>query len=458
MNTKYSNIPISQSDSEDSQLMTAITAPNASTAPKALNLKTVLIITYYWPPSGGAGVQRWLKFAKYLPGHGWKPVVLTVDPLYAAYPVTDDTLARDIPETTEVIRTKAVDWFRLLKRGKSKVPTAGFANDSNDSLKNKIIRFTRGNLFIPDPRRGWNGYAYKEACRLIVKHDIKHVITTSPPHSTQLVGLRLKKRFPSIKWIVDLRDPWTDIYYYNKFYHTLPARLIDSCYEKTVLKKADRIITVGRTLEKSFIDKVPGIKGKTIVLTNGFDPDDFRTFQSKNPESLTIVYTGTLSEMYPVDGFLSAIAKRKSKGLATRFRMVGIIPVAIRQKITGILGNENCDFIGYCSHEDSLGFLEDASALLLIIPDHKSNGSIITGKLFEYLATGKPVICLGPAEGDASEILNETKQGKNFSYDDKDGIELYLENLPAGLVSGKMTAEKYSRNFLTGLLSEVLET
>ena len=181
-------------------------------------MRRLLVITYYWPPAGGAGVQRWLKFSKYLPQSGWEPVILTVDPQFASYTVLDTTLAKDIPDQTKVYRTKATDWFRLYVNGKSKVPAAGFAVNMDNSLKGKISRFIRGNFFIPDPRRGWNKFAFRKACEIIETLKINHIITTSPPHSTQLIGLRLKKRFPEITWIADLRDAWTDIYYYRLFY------------------------------------------------------------------------------------------------------------------------------------------------------------------------------------------------------------------------------------------------
>src|SRR5512133_158000 len=147
-------------------------------------MNKVLIITYYWPPSGGAGVQRWLKFAKYLPENGWEPVILTVDPEYAAYPAIDNQLGKDLPESVQVHKTPATDWFRIYSSDKSRIPSAGFATGSDNKLKGKISRFIRGNLFIPDPRRGWNRYAFEKACELIEKEKITTIVTTSPPHST----------------------------------------------------------------------------------------------------------------------------------------------------------------------------------------------------------------------------------------------------------------------------------
>ena len=267
-------------------------------------MNKVLIITYYWPPSGGAGVQRWLKFSKYLPEFGWEPVILTVDPRYAAFAVTDNSLIDDIPSSLRVYSTPATDYFRIYGKNRSKIPSAGFANSLNNTLKEKVLRFIRGNFFIPDPRKGWNKFAFKKACELIESEGINHVITTSPPHSTQLIGLKIRKKYKNIKWIADLRDPWTDIYYYNQFYHTSIAKHIDSGLERRVLTNADRIITVGESLKSSFSLKVKGIENKTEVITNGYDEDDFRHVSYFPSEIFTISYIGTLSEVYPVNGFL----------------------------------------------------------------------------------------------------------------------------------------------------------
>ena len=162
------------------------------------------------------------------------------------------------PLDVEVHRTKAVNYFALYNRDQSKIPHAGFASGKREGIKSAISRFIRGNFFIPDPRKGWNRYAFRKACELIRSENISHVITTSPPHSTQLIGLRLKRRFPHLKWVADLRDPWTEIYYYDMFRPSLPARMLDRNLEKRVLTRADRIITVGQTLASSFAARFKG--------------------------------------------------------------------------------------------------------------------------------------------------------------------------------------------------------
>ncbi len=420
-------------------------------------MKKVLIITYYWPPSGGAGVQRWLKFARYLPDFGWEPFILTVDPEYAAYPVTDNSLLSDIPGSLRVITTHATDYFSIYKKDRSRIPAAGFANSSENSLKNKILRFIRGNFFIPDPRKGWNRYAFRKACSIIEKEDIKHVITTSPPHSTQLIGLKLKKKYPHVKWIADLRDPWTDIYYYSQFYHTAIARAIDSGYEKKTLLRADRIITVGESLKESFCTRAGDIEKKTYVVTNGYDESDFKNVKFSPCSEFTVSYTGTLSDAYPVQSFLDAAAGFVSKGKKLKIRFIGTVSPKQTDLIKKTLPGNITSFMPYVDHQAVIKHMMESDILLLIIPDHKSNRSIITGKLFEYIACGKPIICIGPVDGDASLILRESARGKTFGYSDSDGLSRFLEDISnKSYAASKTSPVVFSRRALSEKLASLL--
>ncbi|HUX59161.1 MAG TPA: glycosyltransferase [Bacteroidales bacterium] len=421
-------------------------------------MNKVLIITYYWPPSGGAGVQRWLKFAKYLPEFGWEPIILTVDPEFAAYPVTDYSLEKDLPATVEVYKTPATDYFSIYNRDRSKIPSAGFANSVNNTLKGKFLRFIRGNFFLPDPRKGWNKFAFKKACEIIQTKGIKHVITTSPPHSTQLIGLKIKKRYPGIKWIADLRDPWTDIYYYDQFYPTFISRAIDSSFEKNVLEKSDQIITVGNSLKDSFDSKVKGVAAKTVVITNGYDEDDFNMIKSTKPSKFTITYIGTLSDHYPVDGLVDALRKLQQEGREFNIRFVGTIASKAKELILSSIEYSSVEFIPYTAHKEAIKYMLNSSVLLLIIPFYQNNKSIITGKLFEYLATGTPVICLGPGAGDAAGLLKESGHGKTFHYSDSKGI---FNNLTAlftdNSVFEKASIKDFTRRELAKKVVSVLE-
>jgi len=418
----------------------------------------VLIITYYWPPSGGAGVQRWLKFTKYLPSSGWIPVVLTVKPECAAYPSKDESLYNEIPVDVEVHRTKALNYFALYNRDQSKIPNAGFASGAGKGFKSFLSRFIRGNFFIPDPRRGWNRYAFRKACELVKSGNISHIITTSPPHSTQLIGLRLKRRFPRLKWIADLRDPWTDIYYYDMFRPLLPARMIDRELERQVLSRADRILTVGQTLASAFASITETVADKTSVLPNGFDEEDFQGVVSSSPVQFTITYVGTLSPAYPVKGFIDAVRDLKINDKSVVLRFVGTVPEEVRTLFALNAEGPRTEFISYCEHPEAIKHMMNSSMLLLIVPDHKSNRSILTGKIFEYLATEKPILLIGPEDGDAARLLRLCGYQGIFGYNDVHAIRDFITRVGEGKTLKRNGHHlEYSRRALSVKLGEILD-
>ncbi len=417
----------------------------------------VLIITYYWPPSGGAGVQRWLKFTKYLPSSGWLPVVLTVKPEYAAYPFRDLSLYGEIPLDVEVHRTKAMNYFALYNKDQSKIPHAGFASGNEKGLRSKISRFIRGNFFIPDPRRGWNRYAFRKACELIKAENITHVITTSPPHSTQLIGLRLKRRFPRINWVADMRDPWTDIYYYDMFKPSMPARMLDRQMERNVLTRADTVITVGQTLASILAGKAENIEKKIHVLPNGFDEEDFEGIVPVLPEKFTVTYVGTLSPAYPVKGFIEAINEVRSGGRPVKMKFVGTVPEPVQELFPADGEGNGPEFIQYCEHPAAIKHMMDSSLLLLIIPDHPSNRSILTGKIFEYMATEKPILFLGPDDGDAARLLALCGYQGIFGYNDVQGIRDFIMRVAEGKTVKRSGHHlEYSRRALAVKLGDLI--
>lgn len=419
----------------------------------------VLIITYYWPPGSGAGVQRWLKFSKYLPAYGWEPFILTVDPDFATYPALDPTLEKEIPPSLRIWKTKATDYFRLYRKDKSRIPSSGFAVGREKGLTGKIIRFVRGNFFLPDPRRGWNKYAFRKACEIIEDNGINHIITTSPPHSTQLIGLKLRKKYQNLRWIADLRDPWTDIYYYNYFYPSSFSRKIDAIYESEVLKNADKLITVGKSLKALFATKHPGIEQKTEVIFNGYDDDDFNGVTEAATDIFTLSYIGTLSGSYPLGGLLKALSGLEKRRLAFRLRFVGYVSEKQKNLISSEIDSSRLEFIDYTDHKSAIGYMAGSSVLVLIIPDHSTSGSIITGKLFEYLASQRPVLCLGPTDGDAAELLKTSGHNSVFGWNDYDGIIRFICGVmdhPGEIISQKPSG--FSRKALTGRLTGILST
>lgn len=423
-------------------------------------MKKVLIITYYWPPSGGAGVQRWLKFAKYLPEFGWQPIILTVDPEYASYPQRDESLSKEVGSDCLVYTTKSFELYNLYKlvSGKKEVPYGGFANESKEGLLQKFSKFLRGNFLLPDPRKGWNKYALKKAAELIREFNIETMVTTSPPHSTQLIGLKLKQKF-NIRWIADLRDPWTDIYYYNQFKHTALALRIDKNYERKVVENADLLITVSEDVKRIFAEKseLP-IAEKTVVIPNGFDEDDFRIANIPTETRKIITYTGTISEAYDVDCLLEALcllSEDSKSQLLVRF--VGKVPHSVETKFRS--AGLEIELVGYVDHAKSIEYLFRSDLLLLVIPKVKNNRGILTGKFFEYLASQKPILAIGPTDGDLAKIIQETQCGNLFDYEDSKGMLRFIQETleTPEITVGLEKANQYSRKELTRKITKLFE-
>jgi glycosyltransferase involved in cell wall biosynthesis len=269
--------------------------------------------------------------------------------------------------------------------------------------------------------------------------------------------LKIKKKYPALNWIADLRDPWTDIYYYKQFYPTFISKRIDLRFEKSVLKKADKIITVGVSLKNLFSLKIKGVENKTEVITNGYDEDDFTGITPIIPAMFTITYVGTLSDIYPIDGFLNAVQIFKNKGHEIILRFIGTVSQNQKDLIQSKSGDSILEFIPYVDHPAAIQYMLKTSVLLLIIPDHQSNKSIITGKIFEYLASGKPIICLGPPDGDAAGIIGNTGYRRTFSYMDSKGISEYLSSLATEMpFIESISPAVYSRKELTGKIIPLL--
>ncbi|MFW5706467.1 MAG: glycosyltransferase [Bacteroidota bacterium] len=426
------------------------------------NKEKVLIISYYWPPSGGPGVQRWMKFVKYMPLFGLQPVVVTVDPYQATYPVTDPGLAQEVDPSVQVYKTPTREPYALYKKifRKKQVPYSGFTNEGNEGISSALSRFIRGNLFIPDARKGWNPYAVRKAAQLIEQCNIKLLITTSPPHSTQLAGLKLKSLFPHLKWIADLRDPWTDIFYYQKMHHLPFARKLDLALEKSVLNKADVVVTVSDHLKSIFEKKQnEGHPSPLVVIPNGFDPDDFQGFNVEPEKGIfTIGYTGTLSDSYNLSAFIKALERLLSKGnYNLRMNVAGHISSQWSDKLSDVLVGRLVNQ-GHVNHRQAIGTMLQSDLLLLVIPQMQQNEGIITGKIFEYLAARRPVLGIGPLKGDAASVLGQTKSGRMFDFDDHEGIENFLLDF----MEGKSRFEpdfnmvnSYSRKALTSKLASI---
>lgn len=392
-------------------------------------MEKVLIISYYWPPSGGAGVQRWLKLSKYLALEGVEVHIVTVNPEQASYMQLDASLCEDVHPLVQVHTTRSFEPINYYAKliGKSNVPTAGFSNKSSIGWKQKIVNSIRSHIFIPDPRRGWNRFAYKKAKEVINAHDIKYVITTSPPHSTQLVGLKLKRKMKdSIKWVADFRDPWTDIYYYNLLCHSFLSHYINKRFETKVIEQSDNIITVGERFKATLLSKTKLItEDKIHVIPNGFDTNDFAKTQVNEPldSVFTIAYTGTISEHYEPKVFFKALGKliNKHPDSGIQIKLVGVVSEKIKEFILSEIGSAAV-FIPPVSHTEAIDYMLRSNALLLITQGEEGT---IPGKTFEYLASRRRIICIGT--GDAAIAISNCAAGKSFDRSEENEIFHYLE-------------------------------
>ena len=379
----------------------------------------LLVISYYWPPAGGPGVQRWLKTSLALAELGHQVEILTVDPEQATYPLRDESLLDEAKPLT-VHHTPARDWFAAYQKltRRKEVPFSGFANQAGrPGPIQRLSRFIRGNFFLPDPRRGWNGYALSKARQLHAKWPFDVIITTGPPHSTHLIGRALKRQL-GIQWWADFRDPWTDIYYYDRFYPSRWARRLDARMEHSVLSESDRIITVSKDLHRLFEAKVPGASERCHIMPNGYDPADFsQEALTPNNAVYTLAYTGTLTLEYPVRLVEDALRQILNSGRALRLRMAGRPAKEFEARMAHLqeeFPQFHTEFLGYLPHKSSVAVLQEADALLLLIPDLPNNQGILTGKLFEYLGSGRPIWGFGPLNGDAQEILHGCQAGTLF--------------------------------------------
>jgi glycosyltransferase involved in cell wall biosynthesis len=411
-------------------------------------MKKVLVITYYWPPSGGAGVQRWVKFIKYFKDQNINPFIISVDPDFASYPLIDNSLKNDIPDNTNVYLTKTNEPYSFYKKiNNNQTPYAGFANEGRPNFFQKIARFIRGNFFIPDSRKGWNNFAYKKAVEILEKENIDTVITTSPPHSTQLIGLKLKET-QNIKWIADLRDPWTDIYYYKSMLHTKWAKQKDLNYEKRVIEKSDKVVVVSDSIKQLLLNKSNLFKESKIhIIPNGFDDDDFLVSSKNNNSKFLLSYVGTITKDYPLDSIKKSISNLN----------INLESTGKADEPTKLLLNEVASFNNHVKHKESINLLLASDMLLLVIPKISNNKGILTGKLFEYLGARKPILCIGPTDGDAAKIIEECKAGKTFDYSDENGIYDFIETYMSNeFIFENKNYLKYSRRNLTKNLSKIL--
>jgi glycosyltransferase involved in cell wall biosynthesis len=426
--------------------------------------KKVLIFTYYFPPAGGVAVQRFLKFSKYLPEFGWDPIIVTV--ANGSYPYYDESLLKEIPHSLKVYRTKTFEpfeFYNMLKGKKGKaMPVVSVGSHQNKSFFQKISEYIRANFFVPDARMGWVSYAVKQAEEILKDEKIDAIITTGPPHSTHLIGLELKQKY-GLKWIADFRDPWTGIFYNNILPRTEATKQKDKALETKVLQTADLVTVISPGMKHEFEDRAKKIE----VLMNGYDEEDFTIAERgiQNAEVFTIRYVGNLMASQNVEVLWKAIRELRITNYELRIEFIGRVDDAVKKSISEIGLNDCVSYIDFVGHSKAIELMQEASMLLFVIPEVKDNALILTGKLFEYLASKSEMISFGPVNGNAADILKLTGRKPMIYFPDEVETKKQLESAFGNFNQTKNNykysdnrEQVFSRRSQTSILSQLLQS
>ena len=420
--------------------------------------KKVLIITYYWPPAGGSGVQRWLKFSKYLRDFEIEPVIYTID--NPSYPILDKSSESEIPKDLEILKQAIFEPYSMLSffGRNNKKESAGFLNP-NPTFLGKIVQYIRANYFIPDARKFWIQPSVNFLSNYLENNHIDAIITTGPPHSMHLIGLELKKKL-GIKWISDFRDPWTEIDYFQQLPLTKKATKKHQDLEQEVLINSDMVVVVGETMKEKFLKHTKRIE----VLTNGFDTiEDLST--QKLDEKFSITHVGLMNSdrnptiLWEVLNEISNTNLNFKNDL--RIKLIGKLDDAVIQDLK-VFDHNTIETIPYLDHKDVSKYQASSQVLLLSINEVPSAKGIITGKIFEYLQAKRPILAIGPEDGDAAMILKNTNAGTIIGFKNKTVLKATILNLYKDYKEGvlfvkSINIEQYHRKNITSQLAEVIK-
>lgn len=423
--------------------------------------KKILIITYYWPPAGGPGVQRWLKFVKYLPDFDFQPIVYI--PENPTYPITDTDLLKQVSDKVIVLKHKIFEPYQLasfFSKNKTKIISSGIIpNQKKQSFLDKVFLWIRGNLFIPDARVFWVKPSVVYLEKYIADNNIDTIITSGPPHSLHLIGLKLKQK-TDVKWFADFRDPWTTIGYHKSLRLSNYAAKKHKQLEKLVMNTADEIIVTSKTTKTEF----QAITTKPItVITNGYDvePVTSTILDSK----FSLAHIGSfLSERNPLilweclQELLSEITNFSNH---LEIKLIGAVSQEVLETITKYKLDNYLNNLGYVSHKEAIAHQKKSQVLLLIEIDSEDTKSIIPGKLFEYMVSNRPIIAIGPKDSDFAEIITQTNTGVFFEYSEKERLKSVLLDFYNQFLAGKLKSngvglQQYSRKNLTKELVKLL--
>lgn len=434
-------------------------------------MKRVLIISYYWPPTGGSGVQRWVKFAKYLPSEGWQPVIYT--PENPEQLAVDHSLEAEIPSEAEIIKRRILEPYELYKKilkksGHSKeVVEVNPVNAQNKSALQKIAMWVRGNLFRPDPRCLWIRPSVKFLKKYLEEHPVDLIVSTGPPQSMHMIGMKLAGE-TGLPWIADFRDPWTKIFYFKHLSMTAATERWHKKMEKKVLDSASAVVAVSPLVQQELQDMtITPVE----LITNGFDECDFAEEKCNEacggPENdFVITHTG----LFAADGnpttLWEVLAEKCKKDASFHKHLkIKLIGKTDRQIIESIeeagLGKILID-MGYQPHEKAVEEQRKASLLILPLRKEPEYKAVLPGKLFEYLASWRPVLGIGQPDGAMSVILNTTKTGVVFNWDDKASISRFIDLCWRNHLNGTLTVDdadisQFTRRNLTRRMAELFE-
>ena len=420
--------------------------------------KKVLIITYYWPPSGGSGVQRWLKFSKYLRDFNIEPIIYTVD--NPSYPIKDTSLESEIPLDLEVLKQPIFEpnYFLSIFGNNKKKESAGFLNP-NPTLLGRFFQYVRANYFIPDARKFWIKPSVKFLSNYLKNNEIDVVITTGPPHSMHIIGLVLRDKF-KIKWISDFRDPWTEIDYFQQLPLTKKANKKHHQLEQEVLEKSDMVIVVGETMKKKFLKHNHNIE----VLTNGFDSYE-NSLTIELDSNFSITHVGSMNTDRNPTILWEVLYEISSENIDfknnLRIKFIGKIDDTVIQDIQ-VFNPKNIVRIPYLDHKEVRKYQASSQVLLLSINQVPNAKGIITGKIFEYLQAKRPILGIGPEDGDAAAILKKTNAGNIVGFNNKIELKaavlkLYKDFKEEKLFVKSINVEQFHRKNITRQLAQVIK-
>lgn len=424
-------------------------------------MKKILIVTYYWPPAGGTGTQRCMKFARHLPAFGWEPVIFTS--AGSRQQANDASLPGELPEGIEVHAVKAWEPYSLYRlftgRSQKEAATPHLSFDKQPGFRDRFSRWVRDNYFIPDARRFWIKPSVRFLSQYLAENKIDVMLTSGPPHSTHLIGLALKKRFPQLKWVADFRDPWMHIHAYHDAKLHTAAREKQAAFENAVLTQADAVITVSKPIRESLAARSGGPAEKFHVITNSYEPVAVPV--KKRATKFVITHAGTLYKNRSPLAFwkmLSGLVKENPAfGERLELNLVGKVEAVVLAQIESAGLNPYLRHTDFVSHRETLEEMAASDLLLVLVNDVPESAGILTGKFFEYLGAGKPVLAIGPEKGDLAEIIRETNCGFIAGYSDEEKMKAALLAVFSGDYKyTPVNREKYSAKAVTEKLAAIL--